>query len=57
MIGLPTRDAPATPAGLSRQNEERAMIIPLLRIALISKQQNTCGFYQDLLCRRENIIL
>jgi hypothetical protein len=33
------------------------MIIPLLRIALISKHENTCGFYRDLLSRRENIIL
>ena len=33
------------------------MIIPLLRIALISKQENTRGFYKDLLARRENIIL
>ncbi|MCJ7524705.1 MAG: PilZ domain-containing protein [Candidatus Aminicenantes bacterium] len=33
------------------------MIIPLLRIALISKHENTCGFYKDMLSRRENIIL
>ena len=33
------------------------MIIPLLRIALISKHENTCGFYRDLLSKRENIIL
>ncbi len=33
------------------------MIIPLLRIALISNRQNTCCFYKDLLCRRENIEL
>ena len=33
------------------------MIIPLLRIAMISKQENTRGFYKDLLSRRENIIL
>jgi len=33
------------------------MIIPLLRIALISKHENTCGFYKDLLSKRENIIL
>jgi hypothetical protein len=32
------------------------MIIPLLRIALISKQENTCGFYKDLLSKRENIV-
>ncbi len=33
------------------------MIIPLLRIALVSKQESTCGFYRDLLSGRENIIL
>jgi Tfp pilus assembly protein PilZ len=33
------------------------MIIPLLRIALISKHENTCGFYKDLLSKRENIVL
>jgi hypothetical protein len=33
------------------------MIIPLLRVALISKQENTCGFYRNLFAGRENIIL
>lgn len=33
------------------------MIIPLLRIALISKHENTCNFYKDMLSRRENVIL
>ncbi len=33
------------------------MIIPLLRIALISRHENICGFYKDLLSRRENTIL
>jgi Tfp pilus assembly protein PilZ len=33
------------------------LIIPLLRIALISKQENTCSFYKDLLAKRENVLL
>ncbi len=33
------------------------MIIPLLRIALVSRQENTCAFYHNLLSGRENIIL
>ena len=32
------------------------MIIPLLRIALVSRQENTCGFYRDLFSGRENIV-
>ena len=31
------------------------MIIPLLRIALISRQENTCAFYRNLMSGRENI--
>jgi hypothetical protein len=32
------------------------MIIPLLRFALISRQENTCAFYRDLMSGRENIL-
>jgi len=32
------------------------MIIPLLRIALISRQENTCAFYRNLMSGRENIL-
>jgi hypothetical protein len=32
------------------------MIIPLLRIALISRQENTCDFYRNLLSGREDIL-
>jgi hypothetical protein len=32
------------------------MIIPLLRIALISRQENTCEFYRNLMSGRENIL-